>query len=75
MASFDFPLTIDTGLIGPGRTVRAEQWIELDGQRLRVDGLSIDPTQMVLTLSDDPNNTAWLTGLDCYVADEKGNPL
>ena len=62
MASFDFPLTIDTGLIGPGRTVRAEQWIELDGQRLRVDGLSIDP-----------NNTAWLTGLDCYVADEKGN--
>ena len=73
MVSFDFPLTIDTGLIGPGRTVRAEQWIELDGQRLRVDGLSIDPTQMVLTLSDDPNNTAWLTGLDCYVADEKGN--
>ena len=53
--------------------MRAEQWIELDGQRLRVDGLSIDPTQMVLTLSDDPNNTAWLTGLDCYVADEKGN--
>ena len=54
LAEFTFPLTIDPTLLGPGRTVEVGQWITLDGQRLYLDELTIDPTRMDLTLEAHP---------------------
>ena len=73
LAEFTFPLTIDPSLLGPGRTVEVGQWVELDGQRLYLDQLTIDPTRMELTLEADPDNTAELRSLDCYALDGAGN--
>ena len=73
LAEFTFPLTIDPSLLGPGRTVEVRQWVELDGQRLYLDQLTIDPTRMELTLEADPDNTAELRSLDCYALDGAGN--
>lgn len=70
--SFFFDLTVDPSLLGPGRTVELGRWVELDGQRLYLESLSIDPTRMALTLREDPDNTALLTGLECYAEDESG---
>lgn len=73
LAEFTFPLTIDPTLLGPGRTVEVGQWITLDGQRLYLDELTIDPTRMDLTLEAHPDNTAELCRLECYVLDGAGN--
>lgn len=73
LAEFTFPLTIDPSLLGPGRTVEVGQWIELDGQRLYLSELTIDPTRMELTLEADPDNTAELHSIDCYALDGAGN--
>ena len=73
LAEFTFPLTIDPSLLGPGRTVEVGQWVELDGQRLYLDQLTIDPTRMELTLEADPDNTAELYRLECYALDGAGN--
>ena len=47
--------------------------MELDGQRIRLESLTIDPTRMEFTLSEDPDNTALLKGLSCYAVDGLGN--
>lgn len=73
LASFDFPIQIDSSLVMSGQTLSIGRWIELDGQRVELNTLSVHPTQAELTLKDDPENSAWLTGLDCYLEDEKGN--
>ena len=73
LAEFTFPLTIDPTLLGPGRTVEVGQWITLDGQRLYLDELTIDPTRMDLTLEAHPDNTAELCRLECYALDGAGN--
>ena len=73
LAEFTFPLTLDPSLLVPGRTGEAGQWVELDGQRLYLDQLTIDPTRMELTLEADPDNTAELRSLDCYALDGAGN--
>lgn len=73
LTTFLFDLSIDPTLLGPGRVIPLDQWIELDGQRLYLDTLSIEPTFMEITLGEDPDNTAALAGLDCYAMDELGN--
>lgn len=72
LAQFTFPLEYDPTLIGPGRTLKLDRWVEVDGQRLCLDELAIRPTQMELLLSEDPANTAQLRGLTCYALDETG---
>lgn len=73
LTTFTFGLTIDPNLLGPGRSIALDQWVELDGQRIRLESLTIDPTRMEFTLSEDPDNTALLKGLSCYAVDGLGN--
>lgn len=73
VASFDFDLTIDPGLIDSRRTIAIDRWLGLDGQRIYVDSLTVSPTFMEFTLREDPANTALLKGLDSYAEDERGN--
>ena len=72
LTTFTFGLSIDPTLLGPGRSVELGKWIELDGQRLYLDQMTIDPTYMQITLKADPANTATLNGLTCYVEDGQG---
>lgn len=46
--------------------------MEVDGQRLLLRELVVNPTHARLAVSSDPDNTAWLRGLDFYLEDENG---
>ena len=72
-ASFTFDLSIDSTLLAPERRVTLDRWVELDGQRLYLEALTIEPSMMEIKFQAAPENTALLDGLDCYVEDGLGN--
>lgn len=47
----------------------------LDGQTFTLQEAEIYPTHLRLTLTADPDNTAWLAGLDLYLENEHGEPV
>lgn len=73
LATFDFAVSIDPSRIAPGRTLPAGQVIELDGQQLQIDSVSVHPTHIKVDLEEVYGNTAQLAGLDFYAIDEAGN--
>ena len=73
VATFTFDLELDDRFTVPGETIPLDQWVEVDGQRLLLRELVVNPTHARLAVSSDPDNTAWLAGLDFYLEDEKGN--
>jgi len=73
LADFSFDLTFDPAYTAAGEIYPLDRSIELDGQTLTVSNVEVYPTHLRLNLADHPSNTAWLTGLDFYVTDEKGN--
>lgn len=73
VGNFRFELSFDPGFTAQGETVEINRWMELDGQRILLKSVEIYPTHMRLNLEDDPDNTAWLRGLEFYAEDEKGN--
>ncbi len=72
VGSFTFPLTLDTHLMEPGRSIEVNAWVEIDAQRLCIQRLEVAPTQARLIVTSDPDNTAWCTGLSFYLADGEG---
>lgn len=72
VATFTFDLELDPELIVPSQVHRLDRWAEVDGQRLLFRELEIDPTHARLAVSTDPENTAWLRGLEFYLMDEDG---
>ena len=72
-ATLTFDLSFDPAYTTQGETVAVGEWISLDGQRIYVESVEIYPTHIRLQLQDDPDNTAWLKGLDFYLEDERGN--
>ena len=73
IARFTFDLTLDPRFTAPGRTLPIEQWVTVDGQRLLIRSLEINPTHARLTVVSDEANTAWCKGLDFYLSDAGGN--
>lgn len=71
-AVLTFELRFDPQFTTQGQVVEVGRWMEVDGQRLYVDRVEIYPTHVRLQLQDDPENTAWLKGLDFYLEDENG---
>jgi len=71
-AEFTFDLALDPRLTGPGKNLELDRWVEVDGQRLHLETLEIDPTHARLRVSFDPGNTAWCKGLSFYLTDAKG---
>ena len=63
---FSFPITLDPTKTAPAVEVPVGQWVEIDGQRLLVDRLELNPTTTILYLKDDPDNTASLQHLDFH---------
>lgn len=72
VASFTFDLTMDQRFTAPGTVIPLDQWAEVDGQRIFFRSLEVYPTHARLDVSTDPENTAWLRGLDFYLEDEDG---
>ena len=72
MTQFTFALRFDPDKVITGRTYEVRQWLELDGQRVRVDRLEVYPTHARLMLRDDPDNDLRLVDLDFYLEDGEG---
>ena len=73
VATFTFDLELDDRFTVPGDTLPLDKWVEVDGQRLLLRELEVNPTHARLAVSTDPENTAWLRGLDFYLEDEERN--
>lgn len=72
LATFTFDLTFDPWFTAQGETVAVGKTFQLDGQTLTLEQAEIYPTHLRLDFGYDPDNTAWLTGLDFYVENERG---
>ncbi|MET0015751.1 DUF5643 domain-containing protein [Oscillibacter sp.] len=72
LAVFTFDLTFDPWFTAQGETVAVGKTFQLDSQTLTLKQAEIYPTHLRLDLGYDPDNTAWLTGLDFYVENERG---
>lgn len=75
LASFAFDLQFDPGDTAQGRLLTLNQPLELDGQSFALDQIEIYPTSIRFHLADDPENTAWLVGLDYYLETTEGERL
>lgn len=72
LAEFTFTLEFDPAFTVQGETVPMDASFILDGQSVNVEEAEIYPTHLRLNFSYDPENTAWLTGLDFYLENEHG---
>ncbi|MGM9538159.1 MAG: DUF4179 domain-containing protein [Candidatus Onthomonas sp.] len=75
LASFAFELQFDPNDTVQGRLLTLNQPLELDGQSFTLDRIEIYPTSIRFHLTDDPENTAWLVGLDYYLETAEGERL
>jgi hypothetical protein len=72
LVTFTFDLTFDPWFTAQGETVAVGKTFQLEGQTLTLEQAEIYPTHLRLDFGYDPDNTAWLTGLDFYVENKKG---
>lgn len=72
LAEFTFDLTFDPRFTDPGEIIPVNETFQMDGQTLTVTEVEIYPTQLRLNVEADPDNTAWLRGLDFYLENEDG---
>lgn len=72
LASFEFTLRFDTSYTASGTVYELNRPIVLDGQKITVTTVEVYPTHLRLNLADDPDNTAWLVGLNFYLEDGEG---
>lgn len=72
LAEFTFPLELDPTFTAKGETVPVNAVFTLDGRTVSITEAEVYPTHMRLALHTDPDNDAWLTGLECYMEDETG---
>lgn len=63
-ARFDFDLTFDPYFTAQGAVREVNQWVELSGQRFLVGQVAVYPTQVAVTITPDPENTAQLVELE-----------
>ena len=70
--SFSFDLELDKNMISQGQRYELNQWVELDGQQVLLKEVEIYPSFLQINLDYNPDNTAYLTGLDFYLEDEEG---
>lgn len=72
LAEFTFDLTFDPQFTDPGEVIPVNETFQMDGQTFTVTEVEIYPTQLRLNVEGDPDNTAWLKGLDFYLENEDG---
>ncbi len=68
-----FDLAFDPYFTAPGTLIsELNRTFALDGQTFTAQEAEIYPTHLRLTVTADPDNTAWLAGLDLYLENEHG---
>ena len=67
-----FHLEFDPYFTAQGTLLELNRTFALDGQTFTLQEAEIYPTHLRLTLTADPDNTAWLAGLDLYLENEHG---
>jgi len=72
LAEFDFTLEFDPYFTAQGEVVPVNADFTIDGQTMTLTEIEVYPTHLRVNLEDDPNNTAWLKGLDLYLENEHG---
>lgn len=72
LAEFTFPLELDPTFTAKGEIIPVDAVFTLDGRTVSITEAEVYPTHMRLALHTDPDNDAWLTGLECYLEDETG---
>lgn len=73
LAEFTFTLEFDPYFTAQGEVIPVDTGFILDGQTVTVTEAEIYPTHLRLNFSYDPDNTAWLTGLNFYLENEHGD--
>ena len=72
LASFTFDLRFDPDFTAAGEVIPVHETFLLDGQTLTVTEAELYPTHLRLNFDYDPANTAWLTELNFYLENERG---
>lgn len=72
LAELTFDLEFDPWFTAQGEIIEVKQPFQIDGQTLTLETAEIYPTHLRLNIGYDPANTAWLTGLEFYVENERG---
>lgn len=72
LAFFTFDLAFDPTYTAQGEIVPVNSTFHLDGQTLTVTEVEVYPTHVRVNVEGDPDNTAWLEGLDFYLENEDG---
>lgn len=72
LATFTFDLKFDPTYTASGEIIPINSTFQLDGQTLTVTEAEVYPTHVRVNVEGDPDNTAWLKGLDFYLENEDG---
>ena len=73
LAAFTFELRFDPTYTEQGAVIDVGETFLLDGQSVTLTEAEIYPTHLRLNFDYDPANTAWLTELDFYLENERGD--
>ncbi len=72
LATFTFELHFDPTYTEQGTVIDVGETFRLDGQSVTLTEAEIYPTHLRLNFDYDPANTAWLTELNFYLENERG---
>ena len=72
LAAFTFELHFDPTYTEQGAVIDVRETFLLDGQSVTLTEAEIYPTHLRLNFDYDPANTAWLTELNFYLENERG---
>lgn len=72
VAEFLFHLEFDPYFTAQGEIIPVDTAFNMDDQAFTLTEVELYPTHLRVNLDDDPDNTAWLEGLDLYLENEHG---
>ncbi len=72
ISEFSFALNFDPDYIQKCELIEMNRDFEIERQHFTVRSIEIYPTHIRLNLIEDTNNGKWITGLDFYLENEKG---
>ena len=72
IGEFSFILELDDEFVGQGDLITLDYDFVLDGQRLTLTTVELNPIHTSANFTADEENTAWLRVLDFYLENERG---
>lgn len=72
LAEFAFHLEFDPYFTAKGEVIPVNARFTLEGQTFTLTDVELYPTHLRVNLEAEPDNTAWLEGLELYLENERG---